>query len=118
MFQDVTLGSARFKNKRTKQTAEVCAQTVEIDMFDEEAQTEDSKATSSTQTGQAQQPPARGKGKDAASELKEDEQQQVAKFLQSVGGLMLSEMAKNGLTSSCFGGGPCIAAASCSSVRC
>lgn len=104
MFQDVTLGSARFKAKRTKQIAEVCAQTVEIEIFDAEAQTDDATTSSSTQTGQAQQPPARGKGKDAASDTQEEDQRRVSECLQNVGGLMLREMAKNGHTSTCFGG--------------
>ncbi|KAG3118746.1 hypothetical protein PI124_g8631 [Phytophthora idaei] len=104
MFQDVTLGSACFKGKQTKQVADVYAQTVEIEMFDCEAQTESEIVSSSTQTGQAQQPPARGKGKDAASDTQEETQRQVAECLQNVGGLMLREMAKNGSTSSCFSG--------------
>ncbi|GMF13242.1 unnamed protein product [Phytophthora lilii] len=104
MFQDVTLGSARFKAKRTKQTAEVWAQTVEIEMFDDEAQTDSSTTENSTQTGQAQQTPARGKGKNAASDTQEEDQQRVSECLQSVGGLMLREMAKNSLMSSCFSG--------------
>ncbi|KAL4156995.1 hypothetical protein PRNP1_006021 [Phytophthora ramorum] len=103
MFQDVTLGCARFKSKRTKQTAEVCAQTVEIEMFEDEAQTDDATASSSTQTGQAQ-PPTKGKGKDAASDKQEEDQRRVSECLQGVGALMLREMAKNGHTSSCFSG--------------
>ncbi|KAF1792840.1 WD40 repeat, conserved site [Phytophthora cactorum] len=102
MFQDVTLGSACFKGKQTKQVADVYAQTVEIEMFDCEAQTENEIVSSSAQTGQAQQPPARAKGKDAASDTQEETQRQVAECLQNVGGLMLREMAKNGSTSSCF----------------
>lgn len=104
MFQDVTLGSARFKAKRTKQVAEVFSQTVEIEMFDEEAQTDDATASASTQTGQEKQAPARGKGKDAASDTQEEDQRRVSECLQNVGGLMLREMAKNGHTSSCFSG--------------
>ncbi|KAG2521524.1 hypothetical protein JM16_003552 [Phytophthora kernoviae] len=105
MFQDVTLGSARFKPKRTKQTAEVCAQTVPIETIEDEAQTENSTASSSTQTGQAQHPAAKAKAsKDGASDTQDEDQKQVLRCLQRVGGLMLREMAKNGQTSSCFGG--------------
>ncbi|KAG7386807.1 WD repeat-containing protein 34 [Phytophthora pseudosyringae] len=104
MFQDVTLGSARFKAKRTKQAAEVCTQTVEIEVFDCEAQTQNEIVSSSTQTGQTQQPPTKGKGKDAAADTQEEDQRRVAECLQMVGGLMLREMAKNGTTSSCFSG--------------
>ncbi|EEY62587.1 uncharacterized protein PITG_14354 [Phytophthora infestans T30-4] len=104
MFQDVTLGSASFAAKRTKTVAEVFAQTIEIDMFDCEAQTESEIVSSSTQTGPTQQPPARGKGKDATINTEEETQRQVAECLQNVGGLMLREMAKNGATSSCFSG--------------
>ncbi|KAF4045262.1 WD domain G-beta repeat [Phytophthora infestans] len=104
MFQDVTLGSASFAAKRTKTVAEVFAQTNEIDMFDCEAQTESEIVSSSTQTGPTQQPPARGKGKDATINTEEETQRQVAECLQNVGGLMLREMAKNGATSSCFSG--------------
>lgn len=106
MFQDVTLGSASFAAKRTKTVAEVFAQTIEIDMFDCEAQTESEIVSSSTQTGPTQQPPARGKGKDATINTEEETQRQVAECLQNVGGLMLREMAKNGATSSCFSGTP------------
>ncbi|KAG6615377.1 WD-40 domain-containing protein [Phytophthora cinnamomi] len=104
MFQDVSLGSARFKVKRTKQVAEVYAQTVEIEMFDEEAQTDEATASVATQTGQAQQVPTKCKGKDAASNTQEEDQRRVSECLQNVGGLMLREMAKNGHTSSCFSG--------------
>ncbi|KAJ8575413.1 hypothetical protein ON010_g3795 [Phytophthora cinnamomi] len=97
MFQDVSLGSARFKVKRTKQVAEVYAQTVEIEMFDEEAQTDEATASVATQTGQAQQVPTKCKGKDAASNTQEEDQRRVSECLQNVGGLMLREMAKNGL---------------------
>ncbi|OWZ06326.1 WD repeat-containing hypothatical protein, partial [Phytophthora megakarya] len=103
MFQDVTLGSVRFKAKQTKQVVEVNAQTVEIEILDGEAQTENEMASSSTQTGQTQQPPTRGKAKEATTDTQE-QQQRVTECLQNVGGLMLREMAKNGATSSCFSG--------------
>ncbi|GMF53430.1 unnamed protein product [Phytophthora fragariaefolia] len=104
MFKDVTLGSARFKAKRTKQVAEIHTQTVEIKMFDDEVQTDDATASVSTQTGQTQQAPSKGKGKGAASDTQEEDQRLVSECLQNVGGLMLREMAKNGHTSSCFSG--------------
>ncbi|ETO61304.1 hypothetical protein F442_20431 [Phytophthora nicotianae P10297] len=104
MFQDVTLGSASFEAEQTKTVVEVYAQTLEIEMFDCEAQTENESVSSSTQTGQTQQPPTRGKGKDATSDTQEETQRQVAECLQNVGSLMLREMAKNGTTSSCFSG--------------
>ncbi|POM75684.1 WD-40 domain containing hypothetical protein, partial [Phytophthora palmivora] len=104
MFQDVTLGSVRFEAKQTKQVIEVYAQTVDIELFDGEAQTENEMTSSSAQTGQSQQPPTRGKGKDATSDTREEDQRRVAECLQNVGGLMLREMSKNGTTSSCFSG--------------
>ncbi|KAE9094971.1 hypothetical protein PF010_g16890 [Phytophthora fragariae] len=104
MFQDVALGSARFKAKRAKQVADSYAQTLEIEMFDDEAQTDDATASVSTQTGQTQQAPTKGKGKDVASDTLEEDQRQVSECLQNVGSLMLQEMAKNGHTSPCFSG--------------
>ncbi|KAG7397626.1 WD repeat-containing protein 34 [Phytophthora boehmeriae] len=105
MFQDVALGSARFKPKSTKQTAEVCAQTLPIETTEDEAQTEDATTSSATQTGPAQQPAAKPKAsKDAAADAQDEDQQRGLHCLQRVGGLVLREMAKNGQTSSCFGG--------------
>ncbi|KAG1700991.1 hypothetical protein DVH05_011236 [Phytophthora capsici] len=104
MFQDVTLGSARFKAKRTKQTGEINVQTLEIDMFDCEAQTDASTASSSTQTGQAQPTTGRSKSKESATDTQEVDERRGLECLANVGGLMLREMAKNGASSSCFSG--------------
>ncbi|RLN49157.1 hypothetical protein BBJ28_00020882, partial [Nothophytophthora sp. Chile5] len=100
MFQDVTLGSARFKAKRGKQTADACAQTTPIATGEAEVQTEVPFSDGGTQT----EPQVAGKGGKKDSTESEEQQQPVLAFLQRVSGVMLREMATNAQTSCCYGG--------------
>ncbi|KAL7997827.1 putative WD40/YVTN repeat-like-containing domain superfamily, WD40-repeat-containing [Plasmopara halstedii] len=100
MFQDVTLGSASFKSKQTKQDVAVYSQTDEIETFECEVQTVNDIVSSSTQTSQAQM--SKGKSKNGTSDIINDHQGHVAQCIQSVGELMLRELGKNNAT--CFNG--------------
>ncbi|DBA05363.1 TPA: hypothetical protein N0F65_007525 [Lagenidium giganteum] len=101
MFQDVCIGSLRFKSKETKTMTPVMTMTSAITTQDNEAQTTGGLAEISTQTDPKVTPAS--KGKDAAPESEEEFQRAVA-FLNRVGPMVLGEMVKSSQTSSYFAG--------------
>jgi hypothetical protein len=90
MFEDVSIGSVRFKSKQVRNAAEVETMTLPIELNENETQTILEVEEMGTQTA----PRVFPKGKKEFEET-EEQSHQTLSFLQKVGPLMLKEMNKN-----------------------
>ncbi|TMW65539.1 hypothetical protein Poli38472_008181 [Pythium oligandrum] len=103
MFQDVAIGTARFKSKQLKQTRDAGTVTTAVAVSEGETQTDGGWTEASTQT-EAKSSTASSTGKNPNPAETEEERSKTVAFLQRIGPLMLAEMSKNAKNSAYFGG--------------
>lgn len=102
MFQDVNLGSVRFKSKQTHVTASVATTTDPIETRESEAQTLGGAVDAGTQT--EAQPATSGKAGAKGAAVNEEPNEAVLECLARIGPTMLREMAQSRKTAGSYGG--------------
>lgn len=104
MFQDVSLGSVRFKTKQTHVTASVATTTDAIETRESEAQTLGGSVDAGTQTEAQAATGGKAGAKGTAANAVEEPNEAVLECLARIGPAMLREMARSRKTAGSYGG--------------